>query len=73
LKFLSAVFVVLAAPGKFYQIFAESMDRRNACSSGRKVKQIIVEQLQVDDAEVTPSASFQEDLGADSSRCKLSW
>jgi acyl carrier protein len=31
-----------------------------------KVKQIIVEQLQVDDAEVTPNASFQEDLGADS-------
>jgi acyl carrier protein len=31
-----------------------------------KVKQIIVEQLQVDEAEVTPSASFQEDLGADS-------
>ncbi len=31
-----------------------------------KVKQIIVEQLQVDEAEVTPSATFQEDLGADS-------
>jgi acyl carrier protein len=31
-----------------------------------KVKQIIVEQLQVDEAEVTPNASFQEDLGADS-------
>ena len=31
-----------------------------------KVKQIIVEQLQVDEAEVTPTASFQEDLGADS-------
>jgi acyl carrier protein len=31
-----------------------------------KIKQIIVEQLQVDDAEVTPGASFQEDLGADS-------
>src|SRR6266403_2280076 len=30
-----------------------------------KVKQIIVEQLQVDEAEVTPGASFQEDLGAD--------
>ena len=29
-----------------------------------KVKQIIVEQLQVDEAEVTPGASFQEDLGA---------
>ena len=32
----------------------------------QKVKQIIVEQLQVDEAEVTPGASFQEDLGADS-------
>jgi acyl carrier protein len=31
-----------------------------------KVKQIIVEQLQVDEAEVTSGASFQEDLGADS-------
>ena len=31
-----------------------------------KVKQIIVEQLQVDEAEITPNASFQEDLGADS-------
>ena len=26
-----------------------------------KVKQIIVEQLQVDEAEVSPTASFQED------------
>ena len=34
--------------------------------STRKVKSIIVEQLQVDEAEVTPGASFQEDLGADS-------
>ncbi len=31
-----------------------------------KVKQIIVEQLGVDEAEVTPSASFIDDLGADS-------
>jgi acyl carrier protein len=31
-----------------------------------KIKSIIVEQLQVDEAEVTPGASFQEDLGADS-------
>ena len=31
-----------------------------------KVKQIIVEQLGVDDAEVTPNASFVDDLGADS-------
>jgi len=31
-----------------------------------KVKQIISEQLGVDEAEVTPSASFTDDLGADS-------
>ena len=31
-----------------------------------KVRQIIVEQLGVDEAEVTPTASFIDDLGADS-------
>ena len=31
-----------------------------------KVKSIIVENLGVDEDEVTPDASFQEDLGADS-------
>jgi acyl carrier protein len=31
-----------------------------------KVKQLIAEQLGVDEAEVTPSASFVDDLGADS-------
>ena len=31
-----------------------------------RVKQIIVEQLGVDEAEVTPRASFVDDLGADS-------
>lgn len=31
-----------------------------------KVKQIIVEQLGVDEAEVTPTAHFIDDLGADS-------
>ncbi|MCU1306010.1 MAG: acyl carrier protein [Candidatus Angelobacter sp.] len=31
-----------------------------------KVKQIIVEQLGVDEGEVTSSASFVDDLGADS-------
>ena len=31
-----------------------------------KVKQIIVEQLNVDEGEVTPTASFVDDLGADS-------
>ena len=32
----------------------------------QKVKQIIVEQLGVDEGEVTPNASFVDDLGADS-------
>jgi acyl carrier protein len=35
-------------------------------SAEDKVKQIIVEQLGVDEAEVTGNASFQDDLGADS-------
>jgi acyl carrier protein len=34
--------------------------------AAEKVKQIIGEQLGVDEAEVTPSASFVDDLGADS-------
>jgi len=31
-----------------------------------KIKEIIVEQLSVDESEVTPDASFIDDLGADS-------
>jgi acyl carrier protein len=31
-----------------------------------KVKQIIKEQLDVEESEITPSASFVDDLGADS-------
>jgi acyl carrier protein len=31
-----------------------------------KVKQIIVDQLSVEESEVTPNASFVDDLGADS-------
>ena len=31
-----------------------------------KVKQIIIEQLSVEEGEVTPNASFVDDLGADS-------
>ncbi|HTY82860.1 MAG TPA: acyl carrier protein, partial [Silvibacterium sp.] len=42
------------------------VERRYRMAVEEKVKQIIVEQLQVDEAEVTPGASFQEDLGADS-------
>ncbi|HSU29630.1 MAG TPA: acyl carrier protein [Bryobacteraceae bacterium] len=35
-------------------------------SVAEKVKQIIVEQLGVDESQVEPSASFVDDLGADS-------
>jgi acyl carrier protein len=35
-------------------------------STEERVKQIIVEQLGVDEAEVTANASFVDDLGADS-------
>ncbi|MGC2658736.1 MAG: acyl carrier protein [Bryobacteraceae bacterium] len=35
-------------------------------SVAEKVKQIIVEQLGVDESQVDPSASFVDDLGADS-------
>ncbi|MEO8727339.1 MAG: acyl carrier protein [Acidobacteriaceae bacterium] len=31
-----------------------------------RVKQIIIEQLGVDESEITPNASFMDDLGADS-------
>jgi acyl carrier protein len=47
----------------FFEIQSEEMEHM---AVEEKVKQIIVEQLQVDEAEVTPNASFQEDLGADS-------
>jgi acyl carrier protein len=39
---------------------------RLMASPDEKVKQIIVEQLGVDEAEVTPTAHFVDDLGADS-------
>ena len=37
-----------------------------ASSVEDKVKEIIVEQLSVDESEVSPTASFIDDLGADS-------
>ncbi len=37
-----------------------------ASSVEEKVKAIIVEQLSVDESEVSPTASFVDDLGADS-------
>lgn len=35
-------------------------------SSFDRVKKVVVTQLEVDEAEVTPTASFVDDLGADS-------
>jgi acyl carrier protein len=48
------------------RIFGKQNRGESGMAVEEKVKQIIVEQLQVDEAEVTPGASFQEDLGADS-------
>jgi acyl carrier protein len=41
-------------------------EERRMASLDEKVKQIIVEQLGVDEAEVTSTAHFIDDLGADS-------
>jgi acyl carrier protein len=41
-------------------------ENESMASIEERVKQIIVEQLGVDEAEVTPNASFVDDLGADS-------
>src|SRR5215471_14628128 len=41
-------------------------ERQMPTAVEEKVKQIIVEQLGVDEGEVTPNASFVDDLGADS-------
>jgi acyl carrier protein len=41
-------------------------NEENMAAVDEKVKQIIVEQLGVDEGEVTASASFVDDLGADS-------
>ncbi|HEY0565306.1 MAG TPA: acyl carrier protein [Terriglobales bacterium] len=37
-----------------------------ASAVSEKVRQIVVEQLGVDESEVTPNAAFVDDLGADS-------
>jgi acyl carrier protein len=56
---------VVLIPGSINYL-ANKIEENQAMAVEEKVKQIIVEQLQVDEAEVTPGASFQEDLGADS-------
>jgi len=45
---------------------ADSGGTYRMASVEERVKQIIVEQLGVDEGEVTPTASFVDDLGADS-------
>jgi acyl carrier protein len=56
----------LQGPNPLTSCFYRQENGMATAAVEEKVKQIIVEQLQVDEAEVTPSASFQEDLGADS-------
>jgi len=51
--------------GRGFQI-ADTGGITRMASVEERVKQIIVEQLGVDEAEVTPTASFVDDLGADS-------
>src|SRR5262249_9054617 len=46
--------------------FSAARQEKLMAAVDEKVKQIIIEQLGVDEAEVTPSASFVDDLGADS-------
>jgi acyl carrier protein len=47
-------------------VFSGGEEVSGTVDVAEKVKKIIVEQLGVDEAEVTPDASFVEDLGADS-------
>jgi acyl carrier protein len=49
----------------FAQIF-KLLTRKNMSEIATKVKQIIIEKLGVEESEVTPEASFTNDLGADS-------
>jgi acyl carrier protein len=66
-KALSILEPCCAAPGRsLTNLDFRSTQEKQMAAVDEKVKQIIVEQLQVDEAEVTPGASFQEDLGADS-------
>jgi acyl carrier protein len=58
------VFCLARRPDGFQ--IAESGGIIRMASVEERVKQIIVEQLGVDEGEVTPSASFVDDLGADS-------
>jgi acyl carrier protein len=52
--------------GPSVQVAGMSKSGEDVMSVEQKVKQIIVEQLGVDEAQVDPTASFVDDLGADS-------
>jgi len=56
----------LAAAGAGIEPKKKETRNRMPTAVEEKVKQIIVEQLGVDEGEVTPNASFVDDLGADS-------
>jgi acyl carrier protein len=60
--FLSAVPATVRPGGET----ADTGGTIRMASVEERVKQIIVEQLGVDEGEVTPTASFVDDLGADS-------
>jgi acyl carrier protein len=50
----------------FFAQILKSLNRKNMSEIAQKVKQIIIEKLGVEESEVTPEASFTNDLGADS-------
>jgi len=47
-------------------LLPDKKGRENLATIFERVKKIIIEQLGVEEAEVVPSASFIDDLGADS-------
>jgi acyl carrier protein len=54
---ISAIIVIFAPP---------NLKQKNMSDIATRVKAIIVDKLGVDESEVTPEASFTNDLGADS-------
>jgi acyl carrier protein len=59
---LYLIFIIFAANLKPIEL----MTTKNDASIESRVKKIIVDKLGVDEKEVTPQASFTNDLGADS-------
>ncbi len=50
----------------FFALFFNSLNLNIMSEIAQKVKQIIIDKLGVEESEVTPEASFTNDLGADS-------